>query len=93
MEDKLVPKESREVLRAVMEFAVSLCEKLADGYQPSDLSDLVQSLLFDSVYRDAITGSEEIGDELAKIDEEQIAELFVELVSYAPRFVKAFKKK
>ena len=89
-------KETKEVIEAVLEISLKLTAILKDGYQSSDIMQILQIFTEDKLIRqklsDAYQGLSKIKDESKDIDFAEGFELFQAMAMYVPKFVEVIKK-
>jgi len=96
-EEELGIKDFNEMLDAVMDVAVFLCETFKDGAQGTDVMAIMAYLLTDEKFKvslqKAIDGAQNIPDEIKDLDAQEGLQIGANiLIKHVPRFIEVFKK-
>jgi chaperonin GroEL (HSP60 family) len=87
-------KETRELLNAILGpkgLAVLLTRVFKDGFQTSDLVEIMTTLSIDPIFRDAISGIQKLPEEVKDIDLMEGIELAEIALRAIPAIIKEAK--
>ena len=87
------PKETKELLRAVVKLSLLLVRRFKDGAQVEDVSVILGALISDPDYLKGLTGLDKLGDEFKDMRVEGYLDIVKELaVSLIPELLKELGK-